>query len=214
MEPVRTEAVCFTVGLHRAAHLLYKNQTTWQLTDTLLRPSTELLSRIMYWTARGSSPSRENHFFSRTSSEAHPASYSVNTWVLLSGQSCRGVKLTTRLHPMQRLKKEWRCIYSPPCLYGMDRNNISFSTRHKPRFSTCKKALDIWKKFKLLHLNYTWMNISKFKNLIALLSQDRQIFTSQIAEALTVLCQTAKLLWQPIAGKKDEYIMHTKHDKY
>ena len=38
------------------------------------------------------------------------------------------------------------------------------------------------------------MNISKFKNLIALLSQDRQIFTSQIAEALTVLCQTAKLL--------------------
>ena len=60
-------------------------------------------------------------------SGSHLASYSMGTAVLCGGQSGRGLKLTTHLHPLPRLRMNGVITSTPPiCLHGVDREIFTF----------------------------------------------------------------------------------------
>jgi hypothetical protein len=63
----------------------------------------------------------------QTGCEAHPASYSNGYGVLSLRQSGWGVKLTTHLCLGQRLRMSGAVPFSPSCLYGVDREHITYT---------------------------------------------------------------------------------------
>jgi len=54
----------------------------------------------------------------QTGSGAHQTCYAMVTGVLSRGQSSQGVKITTHLHLVLKLKNEWNCTFTPPIHYA------------------------------------------------------------------------------------------------
>jgi len=89
-------------------------------------------NKAMVWMVRLSKSGKEKRFVSSPKSPdrtaAHSPSYSTGNWVLSLELCDRGMKLTTHLHLVYRLRKNERLyLYSSTFLHGVDRENPSFT---------------------------------------------------------------------------------------
>ena len=94
----------------------------------------------MDWMVWGSNSGRGKRLFThldsvQTGSGAHPASYSVRTWVLSGGREVKQSEREVSHSPPSRakVKNEWTHTSTPPiCLHGVEKENFTFTVTSYP----------------------------------------------------------------------------------